>query len=112
MRAVLSEKASIMGRPAAVLTENNEPDRESSIWKRRPEVPSTEKTSDPEELMLADPLTSRPFLTLNSFGIIYTVFTVQQLLRINIKASYYLMDLSILVLRGCLIFHCRCMVLL
>jgi hypothetical protein len=62
--------------------------------------------------MLADPLTSRPFLTLNSFGIIYTVFTVQQLLRINIKASYYLMDLSIQVLQELLIFRCRCMVLL
>ena len=33
--------------------------------------------------MLADPLTSRPFLTLNSFGMVYTVFTIRQLL-INI----------------------------
>ena len=75
----MSEKASITGRPAAVLTENNEPESESSTWNKRPDVPSTENTSDPEELILADPETSRPFLTLNSFGILYTVFTVQQL---------------------------------
>jgi hypothetical protein len=75
----LSEKASIIGRPAAVLTENKDPESESSTENRRPDVPSTVNTLDPEELIFADPLTSRPFLTLNSFGIIYTVFTVQQL---------------------------------
>jgi hypothetical protein len=31
---------------------------------------------DPEELIFVDPLTSRPFLTLNSFGIVYISFTV------------------------------------
>jgi hypothetical protein len=65
----------MIGRPAAVLTENNEPDRESSIWNRRPDVPSTEKTSDPEELMLADPETSSPFFILNSPAIIFYIST-------------------------------------
>jgi hypothetical protein len=51
----LSEKASIIGKPAAVLTENNDPERESSTEKRRPEVPSTVNTPDPEELSARDP---------------------------------------------------------
>lgn len=69
------------------MTANNEPDSESSIWNNLPDVPSTVNTSEPEALMLADPLTSRPFLTLNSFAIVYTVFTVQQLC-INILRSW------------------------
>jgi hypothetical protein len=44
---VLSENASMTGRPAAVLTENNEPDKESSTENRRPDVPSTVNTPDP-----------------------------------------------------------------
>ena len=44
---VLSEKASITGRPAAVFTENKDPDKESSTWKSLPDVPSTLNTLDP-----------------------------------------------------------------
>lgn len=82
---VLSENASIIGRPAAVFTENNDPDKESSIANNLPEVPSTVNTPDPEALIATDPVvlippwsTIRPFLTLNSFGMLYTVFTFQQ----------------------------------
>ena len=79
---VLSEKASMIGRPAAVLTENKDPESESSTEKRRPEVPSTVNALEPEALIARDPeinedpvilappwSTIRPFLTLNSFGI-------------------------------------------
>ena len=78
----MSEKASITGKPAAVLTENRDPDKESSTEKRRPEVPSTVNTLEPEAFIAKDPdiadepvilappwSTIRPFLTLNSFGI-------------------------------------------
>jgi hypothetical protein len=112
MRAVLSEKASIIGIPEISFTANKDPDKLSVIEKSWPCDPCISRTVEPDALIIVDPLTSRPFLTLNSFGIIYTVFTVQQLLRINIKASCCLMDLSILVLRGCLIFRCRCKALL
>jgi hypothetical protein len=74
----LSEKASIIGKPAAVLTENNDPERESLTENKRPDVPSTVNTPDPEELIAKDPeiedepdisappwSTNRPFLTLN-----------------------------------------------
>ena len=84
------------GRPATVFTENSDPDKESSTENSLPAVPSTVNTLDPEDNMDSAPLiaedpvmfappwsTKRPFLTLNSCGIIYTVFTVQQLL-INI----------------------------
>ena len=47
IRTVLSENASITGKPAVVLTENNEPDNESSTENRRPDVPSTVNTPDP-----------------------------------------------------------------
>ena len=47
IRTVLSENASITGRPAIVLTENNEPDNESSTENKRPDVPSTVNTPDP-----------------------------------------------------------------
>jgi hypothetical protein len=43
----LSENASITGKPAVVLTENNEPDNESSTENKRPDVPSTVNTPDP-----------------------------------------------------------------
>jgi hypothetical protein len=78
----LSEKASITGKPAAVLTENKDPDKESSTEKRRPAVPSTVNTLEPEAFMAKDPdiaeepvilappwSTINPFLTLNSCGI-------------------------------------------
>jgi len=86
----------MIGKPAAVLTENKEPDSESSIWNNLPAVPSTVKTLEPEDRIDKDPVmneepvilappwsTKRPFLTLNSFGMFYPVFPVQQLL-INI----------------------------
>ena len=78
----MSEKASITGKPAAVLTENKDPDSESSTENKRPDVPSTVNTLDPEDRIDTDPdiaeepvifappwSTIRPFLTLNSFGI-------------------------------------------
>ena len=52
---MLSENASITGKPAAVLTENNDPDRESSMENRRPAVPSTVNTLDPEEFIAKAP---------------------------------------------------------
>ena len=84
---VLSEKASTIGRPATVLTLNNEPESESSIENNRPAVPSTVNTLDPEAFIDKDPeivddpvilappwSTINPFLILNSFGIsIYCV---------------------------------------
>ena len=45
---MLSENASIKGKPAAVFTENKEPDKESSTENNLPEVPSTVKTPEPE----------------------------------------------------------------
>jgi hypothetical protein len=42
----LSENASITGKPAAVLTENNEPDNESSTENNLPAAPSTMKIDD------------------------------------------------------------------
>jgi hypothetical protein len=44
---VLSEKASITGKPPAVLTENNDPVSESSTWNNLPTVPSTVNTPEP-----------------------------------------------------------------
>lgn len=95
----MSEKASIIGKPAAVLTENKDPDRESSIWNNRPEVPSTVNTEEPEDIIPKDPVipeepvikapprsTMRPFLTTNSFAMCYTAFPIQQLF-INIKIN-------------------------
>ena len=96
MRTVLAEKAAMTGRPAIVLTEKRDPDKESSTEKSLPAVPSTVNKVDPDDTMDSAPLiaddpvtfappwsTRRPFLTLNSCGMFYTVFTVQQLL-INI----------------------------
>lgn len=101
MRTVLSENASITGRPAIVFTENKDPERESSTEKSLPAAPSTVNKLDPDDAMDSAPLiaddpvmfappwsTKRPFLTLNSCGIFYTVFTVQQLL-INIVGLVY-----------------------
>jgi hypothetical protein len=53
---VLSENASIIGSPAAVFTENSDPERESSIWKSLPEIPSTANTFDPVPLIATDPV--------------------------------------------------------
>lgn len=47
IRTVLSEKASMIGRPAAVLTLNKDPESVSSTWNRRPTVPSIEKRAEP-----------------------------------------------------------------
>jgi hypothetical protein len=44
---VLSEKASITGKPAAVFTENRDPERESLTENNLPDVPSTANTADP-----------------------------------------------------------------
>jgi hypothetical protein len=52
---VLSENASITGKPAAVLTLNNEPDNESSTENNLPAAPSTENRDD--VAALPDPLT-------------------------------------------------------
>jgi hypothetical protein len=52
---VLSENASITGKPAAVLTLNNEPDNESSTENNLPAAPSTENRDDVDAL--PDPLT-------------------------------------------------------
>jgi hypothetical protein len=64
----LSENASITGKPAVVLTENNEPDNESSTENRRPDVPSTVNTPDPlprstnEEDAFEDDITKEPVI--------------------------------------------------
>ena len=52
----MSEKASITGKPAAVFTENKDPDKESSIWNNLPETPSTVNTLDPEAFINTDPV--------------------------------------------------------
>ncbi len=52
----MSEKASIIGKPAAVFTENKDPDKESSIWNNLPEIPSTVNTLDPEAFINTDPV--------------------------------------------------------
>jgi len=52
----LSEKASIIGKPAAVFTENKDPDKESSIWNNLPDTPSTVNTLDPEAFINTDPV--------------------------------------------------------
>ena len=44
---MLSEKASITGKPPAVFTLNNEPVKLSSTWNNLPTVPSTENTAEP-----------------------------------------------------------------
>jgi hypothetical protein len=53
---MLSEKASITGKPAAVFTENKDPDKESSIWNNLPDTPSTVNTLDPEAFIATDPV--------------------------------------------------------
>jgi hypothetical protein len=52
----LSEKASIIGNPAAVFTENKDPDNESSIWNNLPDTPSTVNTLDPEAFINTEPV--------------------------------------------------------
>ena len=73
----MSENASITGKPAAVLTENNEPDNESSTENKRPEVPSTVNTPEPvpitaneeefatEPDILSEPVIEELLFTLN-----------------------------------------------
>lgn len=52
---MLSEKASITGSPAAVLTENRDPERESSTENNLPDVPSTVNTLEPDEFIAKAP---------------------------------------------------------
>ena len=59
MLTVLSENASITGKPAAVFTENNEPDSESVTENNCPDEPSIENTVDPDFVILTDPVTPR-----------------------------------------------------
>ena len=44
------------GRPAAVFTENKDPDKESSIWNNLPDTPSTVNTLDPVPFIATDPV--------------------------------------------------------
>ena len=52
----MSENASMTGRPAAVFTENKDPDSESSIWNNLPDTPSTVNTLEPEAFIATDPV--------------------------------------------------------
>ena len=54
---MLSENASITGKPATVFTENKDPDSESVTENNCPEEPSIENTVDPDLVMDTEPVT-------------------------------------------------------
>jgi hypothetical protein len=84
----LSEKASITGKPATVLTENKDPERESSTEKRRPAVPSTVNTLDPEALIAKDPdIAEEPVILAPPWSTINPFFTLNWVIRLNIYIS-------------------------
>ena len=66
---VLSENTSIIGIPDISFTENKEPDRESVTENNCPCEPNISSIADP------DPCTINPLRTLNSFAIVYFLFS-------------------------------------